>query len=118
MLTTLIKTKNLLDIPVIIKFGQLEYSDGSVERGRTIFEELLANNPKRVDIWNIYLDMEEKTKEVKTIRHLYERATSLNLSSKKMKFFFKRWLNFEKKVGDDEAVEHVKQKAREYVEKS
>jgi rRNA biogenesis protein RRP5 len=49
-------------------------------------------------------------------RHLFERVVSLNLSSKKMKFFFKRYLDFEKTYGTDATVEHVKQRAREYVE--
>jgi rRNA biogenesis protein RRP5 len=44
-----------------------------------------------------------------------ERATSLKLSSKKMKHFFKRFLDFEKKFGTEESVEHVKAKAKEYV---
>jgi len=37
-------------------------------------------------------------------------------SSKKMKYFFKRYLEFEKLHGTEETIEHVKQKAREYVE--
>ncbi|KAJ2100979.1 hypothetical protein GGI16_003566 [Coemansia sp. S142-1] len=32
-------------------------------------------------------------------------------SSKKMKFFFKKWLAFEKAHGSDASVEHVKQRA-------
>ena len=40
----------------------------------------------------------------------------LTLSAKKMKFFFKRYLDFEKKYGTDSSVNDVKQKAVEYVE--
>lgn len=50
------------------------------------------------------------------IRALFERVTSLNLSSKKMKFFFKKYLEFEKTEGDEDTVEHVKQAARAYIE--
>jgi rRNA biogenesis protein RRP5 len=39
-------------------FGQLEFKNGSPERGRTIFEGIVANYPKRVDQWSIYIDME------------------------------------------------------------
>eukprot|EP00878_Enallax_costatus_P033765 GHUV01037320.1.p1 GENE.GHUV01037320.1~~GHUV01037320.1.p1 ORF type:complete len:162 (+),score=18.56 GHUV01037320.1:96-581(+) len=29
---------------------------GCAERGRSIFESMLANYPKRIDIWNVYVD--------------------------------------------------------------
>ena len=35
---------------------------------------------------------------------------------KKMKFLFKKYLRYEKAQGDEERIEHVKQKAMEYVE--
>ena len=50
------------------------------------------------------------------IRSLLERATHLSLQPKKMKFLFKRFLDFERSHGDAAGVEHVKQAAREYVE--
>jgi len=31
------------------KFAQMEFKYGSVERGRTIFENILATYPKRID---------------------------------------------------------------------
>lgn len=30
------------------------------EQGRTEFEKILQNNPKRTDIWGVYLDAETK----------------------------------------------------------
>ncbi|GJD12092.1 rRNA biogenesis protein rrp5 [Galdieria sulphuraria] len=78
-------------IQVITKFTVLEYKFGSIERARTIFENMISSFPKRLDIWNVYLDMEWKqvdTEEDKErLRLLFERACSLSLSSKKMKFF-------------------------------
>ena len=50
------------------------------------------------------------------IRSLFERATHMQLPPKKMKFLFKRFLDYEKSHGDVGGVEHVKQAAREYVE--
>ena len=50
------------------------------------------------------------------IRSLFERATHMQLPPKKMKFLFKRFLDYEKAHGDAAGVEHVKQAAREYVE--
>ena len=50
------------------------------------------------------------------IRPLFERATSLSLSTKKMKYLFKRFLEFEQRCGDEASQDHVRTKAREYVE--
>lgn len=50
------------------------------------------------------------------VRSLFERATHMQLPPKKMKFLFKRFLEFERSHGDAAGVEHVKQAAREYVE--
>lgn len=36
---------------LICKFAQFEFKFGSAERGRTIFETLVAKHPKRVDLW-------------------------------------------------------------------
>ena len=49
-------------------------------------------------------------------RDIYERAIHLKLSTKKMKFMFKRYLEFEQKYGGGADVEAVKLKARAYVE--
>eukprot|EP01116_Phalansterium_solitarium_P003177 TRINITY_DN1386_c1_g1_i1.p1 TRINITY_DN1386_c1_g1~~TRINITY_DN1386_c1_g1_i1.p1 ORF type:complete len:2083 (+),score=1015.05 TRINITY_DN1386_c1_g1_i1:162-6410(+) len=102
-------------LAMISKFGQLEFKHGAAERGRTIFEGIVSNYPKRVDLWNVYVDMELRSGDLETTRHLFERVTSLSLSSKKMKHFFKRYLEFEKQHGDAALVERVKDKARQYV---
>jgi rRNA biogenesis protein RRP5 len=47
---------------------------------------------------------------------LFERATHLQLPPKKMKFLFKRYLDYEKAHGTPATVEHVKKRAMEYVE--
>ena len=48
-------------------------------------------------------------------RELFERAIHLKLSSKRMKFFFKRYLNFEEQYGNEATVLAVKEKALTYV---
>lgn len=102
-------------IALISKLAQMEFKHGSPERGRTIFEGILSNYPKRVDIWSVYLDMELKQGDQPTIRKLFEVVTSLQLSSKKMKYFFKRYLAYEKQFGTSETVLHVRQRAQQYV---
>ncbi|KAI9013729.1 hypothetical protein CLU79DRAFT_387856 [Phycomyces nitens] len=103
-------------IKTITKFAQMEFKHGEPERGRTIFEGVLGNYPKRVDLWNVYLDMEIKAGDKELIRRLFERATSLKFSSKKMKSLFKKWLQYESANGTEADIEHVKEKALAYVE--
>ncbi|KAJ3098421.1 hypothetical protein HDU97_004005 [Phlyctochytrium planicorne] len=112
-LKSLAKRKHL---KIICKFAQMEFKMGEPERGRTLFEGIISNNPKRLDMWSIYLDMEIKNGDVTTTRRLFERSITLKLSSKKMKFLFKKYLDFEKSFGTDAGVENVKQKAMAYVE--
>jgi len=97
----------------------MEFKFGEVERGRTIFEGMLNSYPKRADLWSIYVDMEDKSGDAAAGRRLLERIVHLKWSSKKMKFFFKRYLDFETRHGGSAAnIEHVKDLARNYVESS
>eukprot|EP01097_Dermamoeba_algensis_P010135 TRINITY_DN7383_c0_g1_i1.p1 TRINITY_DN7383_c0_g1~~TRINITY_DN7383_c0_g1_i1.p1 ORF type:complete len:163 (+),score=67.08 TRINITY_DN7383_c0_g1_i1:39-491(+) len=103
-------------IKLISRFGMMEFRNGSPERGRTLLEGILTNYPKKLDIWSVYLDLEIKLGDKKKIRNLFERLTSLNMSTKKMKFVFKKYLTWEKKNGSEAEVEKVKQKAIEYID--
>lgn len=102
-------------VKTIVKFGQLEFRFGEAERARTIFEGVITKYPRRVDIWSVYIDKEIVVGEQDRIRTLFRRAVSLKGSSKKKKFLFKKWLSWERSVGNEEGVEEVKQKALEYV---
>ncbi|EQL36161.1 hypothetical protein BDFG_02402 [Blastomyces dermatitidis ATCC 26199] len=120
-------------VDITSKFGQLEFRspNGDIERGRTIFEGLLSSFPKRVDLWNVLLDLEIKSGEVEQVRRLFERVLGLGhgiaadgtktvskkLKDKQAKFFFKKWLTFEEKAGDgnEKMVDEVKARAAEYV---
>jgi rRNA biogenesis protein RRP5 len=117
------------------KFAQLEFrcENGDVERGRTVFEGLLSSFPKRVDLWNILLDLEIKNGDAEQVRRLFERVlgirdtkkgavsaeASKKLRPKQARFFFKKWLSFEEKLaaegGNVRMVEEIKAKAAEYV---
>ena len=103
-------------IKVLSQYARLEFLYGNSEKGRSTFESIISNFPKRTDIWSVYLDMEVKYGSVQTIRNLFERCISMNLKSKKMKFFFKRYLQYEISENNDERIEYVKNKANEYVE--
>ncbi|KAJ4823880.1 hypothetical protein Tsubulata_010462 [Turnera subulata] len=93
-----------------------EFKYGVPDRGRALFEEILREYPKKTDIWSVYLDQEIKLQDVDVIRGLFERAISLSLPPKNMKFLFKKYLEYEKTLGNEERIEYVKQKAIEYVE--
>lgn len=114
------------------KFAQLEFRspNGDVERGRTVFEGLLSSFPKRVDLWNVLLDLEIKTGDTEQVRRLFERVLGIRegkkgaglvvedgkkLKPKQARFFFKKWLEFEEKGGNEKMVEEIKAKAAEYV---
>ncbi|KAL9100926.1 MAG: hypothetical protein Q9163_003762 [Psora crenata] len=101
------------------KFAQLEFNsiNGEAERGRTIFETLLSQWPKRLDLWNVLLDLEIKHGDRDVVRRLFERVTGsgMNLKPRKAKFFFKRWLEYEETVGDEQSVGRVTALAAEYV---
>ena len=49
-------------------------------------------------------------------RNIFERATALNLASKKMKFLFKRYAAYEQQYGDESTLAQVRQKASEYMD--
>ncbi|KAJ5980771.1 hypothetical protein N7481_008069 [Penicillium waksmanii] len=116
------------------KFGQLEFrsANGDIERGRTVFEGLLSSFPKRMDLWNVLLDLEIKNGDADQVRRLFERVLGLShkkgsvsvdaskkLKPKQAKFLFKKWLAFEEKLvaegGDEKMVEETKARAAAYV---
>ncbi|KAL2862761.1 putative rRNA biogenesis protein RRP5 [Aspergillus lucknowensis] len=114
------------------KFAQLEFRspNGEVERGRTVFEGLLSSFPKRADLWNVLVDLEIKNGDSEQVRRLFERVLGLRdakkgggmvidsgkkLRPKQARFFFKKWLDFEEKGGNEKMIEEIKAKAADYV---
>ncbi|PKY05516.1 nucleic acid-binding protein [Aspergillus campestris IBT 28561] len=113
------------------KFGQLEFRSehGDVERGRTVFEGLLSSFPKRLDLWNVLLDLEIKAGDAEQVRRLFERVLGIRdvkkggasvgeakkVRPKQAKALFKKWLAFEEKSGTEKTVEATKAKAADYV---
>ncbi|XP_014641189.1 PREDICTED: protein RRP5 homolog isoform X2 [Ceratotherium simum simum] len=103
-------------VDVIAKFAQLEFQLGDAERAKAIFENTLSTYPKRTDVWSVYIDMAIKHGSQKEVRDIFERVIHLSLAPKRMKFFFKRYLDYEKQHGSEKDVQAVKTKALEYVE--
>ncbi|KAH7441212.1 hypothetical protein KP509_03G029000 [Ceratopteris richardii] len=103
-------------IKVISQAAIAEFKIGSAEHARNLFESILRNYPKRVDLWSVYLDQEIVLGDATVTRALFERVISLDLPPKKMKFLFKKYLDYEKAHGDEERMDYVKGKAMQYVE--
>ncbi|KAG8015141.1 Protein RRP5-like protein [Nibea albiflora] len=103
-------------VDVIGKFAQLEFRYGDAEKGRAMFDKVLTSYPKRTDLWSVFIDLMVKHGSQKDIRALFDRVIHLSVSVKKIKFFFKRYLEYEKKHGTPQSVQAVKEKAMEFVE--
>ena len=43
-------------VQVLSQAALIEFHKGSADRGRSIFESILRNYPKRLDLWSVYLD--------------------------------------------------------------
>ncbi|KAL7272217.1 rRNA biogenesis protein rrp5 [Rhizina undulata] len=109
----------LLHRDLIIQFAKLEFRTGDPERGRTLFETLLGTYNKKMDLYNVFLDMEIKYsgEEVEGVRGLFKRALAEKCSVRQAKGLFKKWREWEEKRGDAKGVEEVTRRAKEFVEK-
>ncbi|KZT75076.1 hypothetical protein DAEQUDRAFT_807332 [Daedalea quercina L-15889] len=114
-LQSLEKRKHL---KTISKFAQLEYKFGDPERGKTVFEGIVDSHPKRWDLWSVYIDMEAGQGDIMSARNIFERVLALKMTSHKAKSFFKKWLELERRIGDEEGVNAVKAKAIEWTQRA
>ncbi|OCH94735.1 U3 snoRNP-associated protein Rrp5 [Obba rivulosa] len=114
-LQSLEKRKHL---KTISKFAQLEYKLGDPERGKTLFEGIIDSHPKRWDLWSIYMDMEASQGAIGNLRNLFNRVLALKMTSHKAKSFFKKWLDLERRLGDEEGAATVKVKAIEWTQRA
>uniref|UniRef100_A0A914VVE1 S1 motif domain-containing protein n=1 Tax=Plectus sambesii TaxID=2011161 RepID=A0A914VVE1_9BILA len=103
-------------VQVISRFAQMEYRAGDSEQGKTLFESILSSYPRKTDVWSVYIDMVVKHAKPEEARPLFERVTTLNLGAHKMRFFFKKWLDFEQRYGNEDTVAQVKERAIGYVQ--
>ncbi|KAM9455011.1 protein RRP5 homolog [Clarias gariepinus] len=103
-------------VDLIVRFARMEFQYGNEERAKAMFEKVLSSYPKRTDLWSVFIDLMMKHGSQKDVRALFDRVVHLSVSMKKIKFFFKRYLDYEKKHGTPESIQAVKQKAVEYVE--
>ncbi|TRY68763.1 hypothetical protein TCAL_11652 [Tigriopus californicus] len=103
-------------LEITTKFAQFEFKHGEAERGKTLFETIVGNYPRRVDLWNVYVDLLVKHDEKANARVIFERMIQLNLQPKRMKSIFKKYIEFEEQENNPQAVDQIRKKALEYVE--
>lgn len=104
-------------IEVVKKFALLEFEKGEIEQGRSLLEGLINDAPKRIDLWNIYIDKEIKFgKDKSKVENLFERVITKKINKKQAKFFFNKWVTFENDNNDERGAIRVKSKAAEFVE--
>jgi rRNA biogenesis protein RRP5 len=113
-------------IETMKKFAQLEYEFGSAERARTIFDSLLTNYPKKLDLVRVYVDKEVKHGDLNAARRILQGVVNpkshgqkkVKFSDHQMKKLFRRWFEIEELHGTEESQLRVKITAKEYVERS
>ena len=57
-----------VDVEIIQKFAILEFKHGDVERGKTLFEELVDRYGKRLDLWSVYIDQLSSAGDIQRVR--------------------------------------------------
>lgn len=108
---------------VIARFAALEFRspNGDPERGRTMFEGLLATWPKKGDLWSQLLDLEigiaGDEADPTAVRDVFERRTRVKgLKPKQAENWFRRWSSWEEKR-DPKGKERVMAKAQDWIQK-
>lgn len=107
-----------LHINVISKYGILEYRAGQIEAGRTMFEGIVTNYPKRMDIWSIYMDTEVKHGQPQQARNLFERClsqTEIRRKPRSIKLVFHKYMEFETQHGGPKKLDALRQRVEEYL---
>lgn len=106
---------------LISRFAALEFRspNGEPERGRTMFEGLLATWPKKGDLWSQLLDLEIAVSgdgaDPVAVRDVFERRTKVKgLKPKQAENWFRRWTEWEAKR-DPNAKEKIMAKARDWI---
>lgn len=109
------------DQSIISRFAALEFRspNGDPERGRTMFEGLLATWPKKGDLWSQLLDLEigiaGDNADPAAVRDVFERRTRVKgLKPKQAEAWFRRWSTWEEKR-DLKGKEKVMAKAQDWI---
>uniref|UniRef100_A0A7S4G382 Pre-mRNA-splicing factor Syf1/CRNKL1-like C-terminal HAT-repeats domain-containing protein n=1 Tax=Eutreptiella gymnastica TaxID=73025 RepID=A0A7S4G382_9EUGL len=108
-------------VQMMTQIAAAELREGSVDRGRAIFEGLVSKFPKRGDIWSVYIDLERLVQRragnnLPQLRNIFDRVTTLSLSPKVMQGFLTRYMELEKEYGTQQTQQQVHDRAVQYVD--
>ncbi|KAF2347839.1 Suppressor of forked [Trinorchestia longiramus] len=95
-------------VDVTCRFAQLEHKYGDVDKSKSMFESLLANFPKRIDVWNVYVDLLIKANDVEQARNVLSRMCCLQMRLVKKMSLFAKWRQFEQTHGTARTQEAAK----------
>ncbi|CAM1510385.1 Fc.00g007200.m01.CDS01 [Cosmosporella sp. VM-42] len=105
---------------LVSRFAALEFRspNGEPERGRTMFEGLLAAWPKKGDLWGQLLDLETgiagSDADPVAVRDVFERRTRVKgLKPQQAEKWFRRWAAWEEKL-DPKGRDKVMAKAQDW----
>lgn len=103
---------------LISRFAALEFRspNGEPERGRTMFEGLLAAWPKKGDLWSQLVDLEIGAEDTDptAVRDVFERRTRVKgLKPQQAEKWFRRWAAWEEKL-DPKGKDKVMAKAKDW----
>ncbi|XP_044717511.1 s1 RNA binding domain-containing protein [Hirsutella rhossiliensis] len=105
---------------IISRFAALEFRspNGEAERGRTMFESLLATWPRKGDLWSQLLDLETGVSgagaEPTAVRDVFERRLRVKgLKPQQAEKWFRRWAAWEETL-DPKGKEKVMAKAQDW----
>ncbi|KAG5942719.1 hypothetical protein E4U53_007193 [Claviceps sorghi] len=107
---------------IVSRFAALEFRspNGEPERGRTMFEGLLAAYPKKGDVWNQLVDLEMGVAgsgaeaDVTAVRDVFERRTRVKgLKPQQAEKWFRRWSAWEEKL-DPKGKKRVMARAQDW----
>lgn len=60
---------------VILKFAQFELTKGERDFGKSLMDNLLLSYPKRLDLWNVYIDQLIKLRDFESVRYVSSQET-------------------------------------------
>ena len=97
----ILNNKNHLNI--LIYYGTLLYKYKDFEKGRNVFDKILKDFPKRIDIWFIYIDMEVKySGNNEKVKKFFDKMFDVDFKLKQLKNLMKKYLEFWKKIAKNE----------------
>ena len=100
--------RNLCSYQTFIRYARWEEDVGDYDRSRSVFERALEfSRFREPDVWNCYIDMELRHKNINRARNLLERAVTI---LPRYDQFWLRYVELEEKVGNIEGCRHIFQR--------